>query len=84
MMITWTVTEVSQASGLSEGAISGYFSNRGISTKQGLNLYQILEVLTARRRDNGVNNTEKVQKLVRILQAAGIETPYTYKEDSEL
>lgn len=80
-MTKWTVTEVAQASGLSEGAISGYFSNRGITTKNGLNLSQILEVLTARRRNNGINNTEKVKDLVRILQAAGISTPYTYQED---
>lgn len=80
-MTKWTVTEVAQASGLSEGAISGYFSNRGITTKNGLNLSQILEVLTARRRNNGINNTEKVKDLVKILQAAGISTPYTYQED---
>ena len=82
-MTKWTVTEVSQASGLSEGAISGYFSNRGITTKNGLDLSQILEVLTARRRNNGVNTPEKVEKLVRILQAAGIYTPYCIKEDNE-
>lgn len=80
-MTKWTVTEVSQASGLSEGAISGYFNNRGISTKKGLNLYQILEVINAPKRDHGVNNTSKVKKLVRILQAAGIDTPYTYQEE---
>lgn len=80
-MTKWTVTEVAQASGLSEGAISGYFSNRGITTKNGLNLSQILEVLTAKRRNNGINNTEKVKDLVKILQAAGISTPYTYQED---
>lgn len=80
-MTTWTVTEVSQASGLSEGAISGYFSNRGISTIGGINLIQILEVLTARRRNNGINNTEKVKQLVKILQDAGIPTPYCYQEE---
>lgn len=80
-MTKWTVTEVAQASGLSEGAISGYFNNRGVTTKNGLNLSQILEVLTARRRNNGINNTEKVKDLVKILQTAGISTPYTYQED---
>ena len=82
-MTKWTVTEVSQASGLSEGSISGYFSNRGITTKQGLSLAQILEVLTARRRDHGTNNSEKVRKLVMILQAAGIDTPYSYQLEEE-
>lgn len=80
-MVKWSVTEVSQASGLSEGAISGYFSNRGVSTKKGLNLFQILECLNAPRRDHGINNTEKVKKLVRILQVAGVKTPYTYQEE---
>ena len=82
-MTTWTVTEVSQASGLSEGAISGYFSNRGVSTKNGINLSQIIEVLTSRRRDNGINNTEKVKQLVKILQFAGIQTPFCYQEQEE-
>lgn len=78
-MEKWTVTEVSQAIGLSEGAISGYFSNRGISTKKGLTLYQILEVMHSPRRNHGVNDTEKVEKLVRILQNAGYETPFTFR-----
>lgn len=80
-MTKWTVTEVSQASGLSEGAISGYFSNRQISTKNGLTLMQILEVLSSRRRDNGVNNSKKVQQLIRILQDAGFDTPYMVQEE---
>lgn len=80
-MTKWTVAEVAQASGLSEGAISGYFSNRGITTKNGLNLSQILEVLTARRRNNGALSTEKVRALVKILQAAGIDTPFVYQEE---
>ena len=80
-MTTWTVTEVSQASGLSEGTISGYFSNRGISTKGGLTLNQVLEVISrANKRDHGVNDTDKVKTLVHILEEAGVETPYTLKE----
>lgn len=79
-MKKWSVTEVSQASGLSEGAISGYFSNRNVSTKKGLNLKQILEVLSAPRRDHGVNDSEKVKDLVKILQMAGIDTPYEIRE----
>lgn len=70
-MEKWTVTEVSQATGLSEGAISGYFSNRGIRTKGGLTLLQVLEVLNAPRINRGVNNTEKVEKLIQILRSAG-------------
>lgn len=80
-MTKWTVTEVSQATGISEGAISGYFSNRNITTKHGLTLSQVLEVIHAPRRNHGTNNSEKVKMLVKILQAAGETTPYVYQED---
>lgn len=80
-MKKWTVTEVSQATGLSEGAISGYFSNRGISTKKGLNLHQILECLHAPRRNHNINNEVKVRELVMILQAAGYDTPYVFQDE---
>ena len=80
-MTKWTVTEVSQATGISEGAISGYFSNRNITTKKGLTLSQILEVIHAPRRNHGTNDSEKVRTLVKILQAAGESTPYIYQED---
>ena len=74
--IKWSVTEVSQATGLSEGAIGGYFSNRGITVKGGITLSQILEVINASRRNCNINNSAKVRTLVRILQAAGYSTPY--------
>lgn len=78
--IKWSVTEVSQATGLSEGAIGGYFSNRGITVKGGITLSQILEVINASRRNCNINNSAKVRTLVRILQAAGYSTPYDQEE----
>ena len=82
-MTTWTVTEVSQATGASEGAISGYFSNRGITTKGGLTLSQILEFLNRGVvRDHGIHNSEKVKSLVKILQISGYQTPYCYQEET--
>lgn len=80
-MTKWTVTEVSQATGLSEGTISGYFNGRNITTKKGLTLAQVLEVIHAPKRDHGTNNSEKTRALVKILQVAGEYTPYTYQED---
>ena len=43
----YSVETVAQAIGRSEGAISGYFSNRGVPTKGGLMLKQIDEFLDA-------------------------------------
>ena len=41
----YSVATVAQAIGRSEGSISGYFSNKGISTKGGITLTQIDEYL---------------------------------------
>lgn len=82
-MIKWAVTEVSQATGISEGAIFGYFSNRGQSVKEGLTLAQVLEVMNRERvRDCGTNDPKKVQKLVAILNEAGYETPFIYVNEA--
>lgn len=43
----YSVATVAQAIGRSEGSITGYFSNRGISTKGGITIEQIEEVLRA-------------------------------------
>lgn len=83
-MKKWTVTEVSQASGISESAIGGYFSNRHISTRGGITLLQVLEMLQFNKengRDKGINDSEKVRLLVKILQIAGYETPYVFQDE---
>ena len=51
----YKVTDVAQAIGRTEGSISGYFSNRGISTKNGITLDQIEELLYARTRGDGIH-----------------------------
>lgn len=50
----YPVPEVSMAIGISENAIYGYFSNRGVTTRDGLTLDQIEEVCLAKRR-GGIN-----------------------------
>jgi hypothetical protein len=47
--------DVAQAIGRTEGSISGYFSNRGISVKNGITLDQIEELLHARTRGEGIH-----------------------------
>lgn len=59
----YSVATVSQAIGRSEGSITGYFSNKGITTKGGLTLGQIVEVLETPVRGkiidwNGVNEIQ--------------------------
>ena len=60
----YSVATVAQAIGRSEGAISGYFSNRGIPTKGGLTMAQIDEFLDAPMRGkiidwNGVDEIRR-------------------------
>lgn len=82
-MTTWTVTEVAQATGLSEGSITAFFNGQGISTKGGLNLHQILNFIERpNTRDHKKYNPDHTRELVILLQRAGYETPYTYQEDT--
>lgn len=59
----YTVQEVAQAIGLSEGTVSGYFTNRGISTKDGLTLDQITEVLERKRTRGGGVDFKRVKEI---------------------
>ena len=51
----YNVATVAQAIGRSEGSISAYFSNRDTSTKGGLTIDQIAEVLEAPIRGKTIN-----------------------------
>jgi len=82
-MTKWTVSEVSQATGISEGAISGYYSNRGVSTKGGLTLSQVLEVMHRNGPRGTGPDSDKVKLLVNILQAAGEDTPFAFNDNDE-
>lgn len=46
----YPVPEVSMATGITENAIYGYFTHRGVTTRDGLTLDQIEEVCMSRRR----------------------------------
>lgn len=68
----YAVPEVSQATGISENTIYAYFSNRKITTKDGLTLDQIEEVCLSRRRGSGID-WNKVREIERRLdQEKGI------------
>lgn len=50
------IPEVAQAIGLSAGTIQAYFTNKGISTKDGITLDDIVEVIERKRkRGDGIN-----------------------------
>lgn len=63
----YRVMDVVQATGISDGAICGYFSNRGITTKGGLTLSQIVEMAESDRRGGGVD-WDAVNEIVRRLE----------------
>lgn len=51
----YSVPTVCQAIGKSENSIYAYFSNKGVSTKNGLTMDQIVEVIGARTRGNSID-----------------------------
>lgn len=63
----YTVQEVAQAVGLSEGTVAGYFKNRGTNTKDGLTLDQITEVLERQRTRGGGVDFKRVTEIRRRL-----------------
>ena len=70
----YTVQETAQAIGLSEGVVSGYFSNRGITTRDGLTLDQIAEVLERQRtRGGGIDFKRVVEIRNRLMAEKGYE-----------
>ena len=68
----YRVPTVSQALGISEGSITGYFSNRGITTKGGITLDQVEEFLRNNRyRDSGAIDWNDVDDLISRLAERG-------------
>lgn len=51
----YSVATVAQAIGRSEGSITGYFSNRDISVKNGITISQIAEVALSKKRGEIIN-----------------------------
>ncbi len=68
----YKVQVVSQTIGLSEGAITGYFSNKGISVKDGITAKQVIDVVNGRRRGDGID-WDAVDALKAELSALGYE-----------
>lgn len=68
----FNVATVAQAIGRSEGSISGYFSNRKQSTKGGLTISQIEEVINSPRRGVTID-WKNVKKIRSELEARGWE-----------
>lgn len=78
----YKVQVVSQAIGFTEGVISGYFNNQGISVKDGITAKQVVEVANARRRGDGVD-WDSVEALKAELSALGYEVIDTDEIDDE-
>lgn len=68
----YKVQVVSQTIGLSEGAITGYFSNKGISVKDGITAQQVIDVVNGRRRGDGID-WDAVEALTAELASLGYE-----------
>ena len=69
----YRVIEVAKALGLSEGQVMGYFSNRGISAKNGLTLEQIETVAFATTRGSGVRWEDVKDIRERLSNERGVE-----------
>lgn len=69
----YRVIDIAKATGLSEGAVTGFFSNRKISTKSGLTIQQINQMLNGARRGPGINwdNVSEIRQ--ELLEQCGIE-----------
>lgn len=71
-MKKYSVAVISVVTGLSEDAIRGFFNNRGVTTKGGLDIEQILGLLKGNRRNRKkpIDNAE-VEELRDILKRIG-------------
>ena len=69
----YNVPTVAKAIGKSEGAINGYFSNRGISTKNGITVEQIAEVCRAKTRGASIAwaDVKEIRKM--LMERCGIQ-----------
>ena len=82
----YSIQTVAQAIGVSEGAIAGYFKNKGIQTKGGLTLEQISEVIMARIRGrirgNAINWADVAEIRVRLIDEFGIRCEQVEGEEN--
>ena len=79
----YRLIDVAKALGLSEGAVKGYFTNRKISTKSGLTLEQIYEVVKGNRRGSGIRWDEVKEIRRRLLERYGVEVVEENNKEDE-
>lgn len=78
----YRVIDVAKALALSEGAVSGYFNNRGISTKAGLTIEQLYELCKGRRRgDIRWNDVKEIRE--ELLTRYGVEIIESNEDDEK-
>lgn len=68
----YRIIDVAKATGLSEGQVQGYFSNRDISTKAGLTLEQIEAMALSGKRGPGINWKDVQEIRTRLDQERGV------------
>ena len=69
----YNVPTVAKAIGKTEGAISAYFSNRGISTRNGITIAQIAEACRGKTRGISVSWTDVKEIRARLEDEHGIQ-----------
>lgn len=69
----YRVIDVAKATGLSEGQVMGYFSNRNISVKAGITIEQITQMIHGNKRGPGINWEKITEIRKRLLDESGIQ-----------
>ncbi len=69
----YRVIDIAKATGLSEGQVTGFFSNRKVSVKSGLTIEQVEQVLRGARRGPGINWEDVKQIRERLKDERGLE-----------
>jgi hypothetical protein len=78
----YKVATVTQAIGRTEGSITGYFSSKNVSIKEGITMDQIEELLAAPTRGNPID-WNGVKEIRKNLEARGYEIDYSDENEFE-
>ena len=81
----YSVQVVSQAIGLSEGAVSGYFNNQDISVSDGITAEQVIELVDYRSRGRKYKDIDwdAVDSLIAELKNLGYEVVDVSEEEDK-
>lgn len=81
----YSVQVVSQAIGLSEGAVSGYFNNQDISVADGITAEQVIELVDYRSRGRKYKDIDwdAVDSLIAELKNLGYEVVDVSEEEDK-